>query len=881
MKGVRRLWLAWIWCCAWLVPRWRRATWRAQWRADLWYYDRWLESESVGRLRAAAALILRAGGALPHAVILQFLEWSPVMLSHDVSFGARMLARRPAFTFVAVLMLGIGIGANATIFNWLQHVVLQPLPAVDVSRLVALHGTTATRDDLSFSFPNFVDLRASKPAGLEDLIAFRAVAMNLRGDGEPRRVWGELVTPNFFDVLRVEPALGRRFVEADHTAEVVVLSHGAWQRHFGGDPSIVGRLITLNARPFTVIGVTPEGFRGSVLGLSLDVFVPVGMQRAFMSDDRLGERGTSFLQVYGRLQPGASLQQAQAALDVAAARLAAAHPAQNEGRGIAAEPLWKAGAAGMMLPIMAILMAVVGVVLLIACANLAGLLLARAAGRQREVAIRLAVGASRARLVRQFLVESSMLAVLGGGAGVLLSAWAAGLLRLLLPPTPLPIAFESAVSPLVVLYATGVTFAAALAFGFLPALRASAPDPVVALKDVTSAAGGVRGRSRLRGALVVTQVALSLVLLVCAALFVRGLLRAQTMDTGFALREGVLASIDLLPNGYDPGRGAIFHQRLLERVAGVPAVVSATLASNMPLDFGGGSDTSVAIEGYVPAPGEDVQVYYNRVGDRYFETMGIDILAGRALDERDDAGRPLAVVVNETMARRYWANQDPVGRRIDFGSGPAVVVGVARDGKYRQLTEAPRNYMYVSLAQVFRHDALLIVRTSGDPAAVVPSLHAAVRELDPDLPLFDVRTIAEHLELSVFLPRIAGSILAIFGLLAVTLAVVGLYGLVALVAAQRTREIGIRMALGATRGDVLRLVLRQGMILTGIGLVTGFGLAVAAAQGIRSQLVGVGPTDAISFAGPAVLLAVVALVACALPARAATTLDPVTALRQE
>ena len=804
------------------------------------------------------------------------------MLSHDVKFAWRMLVNRPSFTLVAILILGLGIGANATIFSWVESVLLQPIPGVDASPLIALHGKTSSRDDLSFSYPNFIDLRAAKADGIEDLIAFRGVAINLRGEGEPIRVWGQMVSPNFFDVLRMKPALGRGFLEAEGTTQgrdaVAVLSHSAWQKYFAGDGAIVGRNITLNGRPFTVIGVAPAGFRGTMVGLSLDVFVPLTMQRAFMTGDRLNQRGNSFLQVYGRLAPGASLARAQASLDVAAARLAKDH-AENDGRGIIGEPVWRDGAAGMLLPVMATLMAVVGVVLLIACANLAGLMLARAAGRQREIAVRLAVGASRGRVVRQFLVESILIAVGGGAAGIVLAGWTSGLLMVLIPRTPFPIAFDAGLSPRVVLFSVLITIVAAIAFGLFPALRASRPDVSHALKDAAASVSGGAARARIRNSLVVLQVALSLLLLVCAALFVRGVARASHVDPGYTMRDGVIAAVDLLPNGYDEARGSTFQRELLAHVATLPGVESATMAYAMPLDISAGSDMSIDIDGYQPAAGEEVGAYYNRVGPRYFETMGIPIVAGRAIDEHDVNGRQLSVVVNETMARKYWGGTKAIGRVIRFGAGPAVIVGIARDGKYRQLTEDSKNYLYVPIAQFFRHDALLIVRTAGDPASVIPSLHVAVRKLDPNLPLFDVRTVGEHMKMSVFIPRLASVILMVFGALALLLAVVGLYSVVAFAVAQRTREIGVRVALGASRGSVIRLVLRQGMKLTLIGLAIGGVLAAAAAQALRSQLMGVAPTDVVSFAGTATLLAAVALVACAVPALRAARMDPVSALR--
>ena len=432
------------------------------------------------------------------------------MLIHDLRFAWRQLVRRPAFTAVAVLILGLGIGANATIFSWAETVLFSPMPGVrDQHRLVSLRGTSATRNDLSFSYLNYRDLRDAKPAGFEDIMAFRGVALSLRADGEPIRAWGELVTANFFDVLKVSPALGRLFVREDDAAPdqgaVAVISHSLWQRLFDASPAAIGRPLTLNGQPFTVVGVAPEGFRGSVMGLTLEVFVPMSMQRAVLGGNRLHERGNSFLAVYGRLAPGASAAQAQASASTVAARLADGYPATNKDRGMRVIPLWKDGMSGVMLPVMALLMGVVGVVLLIACANLAGLLLARAAGRQREVAVRLAVGASRGRLVRQFLMESLLLAVGGGLAGVILSYWTSGMLNLFLPPTPIPIGFSAGVSPMVVGFAILLTCVAAALVGLLPAIRASSPDVTSTLKDAAANTTPGSRRNRLRQALVVSK----------------------------------------------------------------------------------------------------------------------------------------------------------------------------------------------------------------------------------------------------------------------------------------------------------------------------------------------------------------------------------------
>lgn len=880
--------VALLWVSLWepLAPACRRATWRDQWRGDLWHYWGWLARDNRSTLSAVLALFSRAWACLPHAVLLRTQEWSLHMLLHDLKFAWRMFVRRPMFTAVAILILALGIGANATIFSWVESILLKPLPGVaDADRLVGLHGTTATRKDLSFSYLNYVDLQAAKPEGFDDLLAFRELAMNLRGSGEPTRIWGELVTPNFFTVLGVPMAAGRGFMPADAAAPgkepVVVLSYTCWQRAFAGDPSVVGRPITLNGQSFTVTGVAAAGFRGSMSGLALDVFVPITMQKAVMAGDRLPQRGNSFLQVFGRLSPGASISQAQASASVVAARLVKEYPDSNEGRGTIVIPLWKDGASGLLLPVMATLMAVVGVVLLIACANLAGLLLARAAGRQREVAVRLAIGASRGRLVRQFLIESLLLAIGGGAAGVMMTYWTSGMLQAFIPPTPFPVAFNASVSPSVIAFSIAITCVTAVVFGLVPALRASRPDVAGALKESAGSVSSGASRGHLRQALVVSQVALSLLLLVCAALFVRSLGRAQLLDPGFAMRDGLLASIDLLPNGYDEKRGIVFYQQLRQRLATVPQVKSVTVASAMPLDISSGSDTGVRVDGYQLRYEEEIHAYYNRVAPRYFETMGIPIVSGRAIDDRDVEGAPRSVVINETMSKRYWKGRDPIGGRVDFGSGPATVVGVAKDGKYSKLNEDPRNYMYVPVYQYYRPDLLLVVRTAGNPGDVLLALQAELKRLDPNLPLFDVRTVEEHRQLSIFIPKMASTLLGLFGGLALVLAVVGLYSVVAYSVAQRTHEIGIRMALGAARLDILGMVLRQGMVLTAIGLAIGIGLAFAAAQVLETQLMGLTATDPFSFGVTTVVLLIVALAACAVPARRAAGLDPLRALRRD
>jgi len=886
MTVLFRLALALVDVAAGLVPAWRRNDWRRQWQADLCERWRALERHGPPGPWPALDLLARAIGVFRHALWLRRQEWSLEMLMQDLRYGLRLLWRRPAFTAVAVLTLGLGIGANATIFSWIETMVLRPLPGVpDTDRLVVLNGSSRTRSNLSISYPDFADLRSQLPAGVSGLLAHRLQPMTLRSGAEPERVWGSLVSGNYFDVLGVRAALGRTFqAEEDRTPDthpVVVLSYRCWQRRFQAAPDIVGRTVLLDEHPFTVVGVAAERFAGTDTAMAADLWVPMMMQHAVRPGDQLNARGDSWLKVMARLAPGASITQAQPGFRLAAARLAAAYPAYDAGRGIVVYPLWRAPqeASGMMAPVLIVLMAVVAVVLLIACANVASLLLVRAAGRRREVAMRLALGASRGRLIRQLLTESVLLALLGGALGVVLANWTARLLTAFVPPTRLPLSIDAGVSPRVFLFALGLTLVTGLVFGLAPAWQSSRPDLVPALKDGGEGTGRTR-RALLRRTLVAGQVALALLLLVTAALFLRTLDRARAIDPGFSLRSGVLASIDLQPVGYDAARGEQFYRTLLRRLREVPGVRAATLAQNVPLSFGG-NDTSLEIEGYVPARDEEITIYYTRVGPDYFETMGIPILRGRAIDETDGRDSARAIVINETMARRYWKGRDAVGRRVRWNGDWLTVAGIAADGKYGQVNEAPRSFMYVALLQDYRPSAILHVATAGDPLAVVPAITRQVHDIDPRLPLFDVLTVAEQLQLSVFLPRLGGILLGVFGLLALVLATTGLYGVLAHLAAQRTREIGIRMTLGAARGDVVRMVLRQGLALTLIGLVVGLVAAAAAARLLASQLIGVGPLDPVSFAGTSLLLLAAATLACYLPARRAAGGDPLRALRCE
>jgi macrolide transport system ATP-binding/permease protein len=872
----------------WLAPPSRRKEWRRQWRADVAHEWRWIERRDSG-IAARAGLVTRVAGAFRHAFWLRMHVRRIEMITQDIRYGWRLMVRKPAFAFVAVLTLGLGIGANVTMFSWTRIMLQRQILGVrGGGQLVALNGTTRSRIDLSVSYPYFLDLRERRPDSVEDLIAFTLAPMSLRTNGgDPQRTFGQLVSGNFFTALGVQPALGRAFLPEEDTTPnghpVVVISDSFWQRRFGGNPSIVGGTVMLNGITYTVIGIAPPGFRGTEPYLNLDLWVPMAMQPSVTSGgNRLGVRGNSWLEAMVRLKPGATIARAQADFDVIARNLADTY-ADDKGRGLKLSELWRAPSSGgpAVVAVMVIQQVVAGVVLLIACANVANLLLARAASRQRETAVRLTLGASRSRLVQQLLTESTLLALAGGLCGIVMAYWTKDLVRLFIPPAPLPIEMNPTLDLQVVIFALIMTGASILVFGLVPALQGSMSSVGAALKESAGQLTAPPRRARIRQALVVAQVALSLMLLVSAGLFLRTLQNAQALDPGFSTRTGLLASIDLLPAGYDTPRGRAFFRDLLARVRELPGVEAASVATKVPLGFGGNSDTGASIEGYTPAPNEEISIYYNRVGSDYMKTMGITLVAGREFTDLDTTDRPDVVVVNETLIRRYFSGRDPIGGRIRLGTRTLQVVGVARDGKYTSITETPRSFMYMPVQQWYRADTVLHVKTSVDPGTLVPRLHEVLRSLDSNVPLFDVRTIAEQLSIAIFIQRMVASLLGAFGGLALLLATVGLYGVIAALSAQRTPEIGMRMALGATRRDIVSLIVRQGLVLTLIGVAIGLIAALGATRLFKSLLVGVSATDGISFAGTTVLLVLVALAASYLPARRAARIDPLQALRNE
>ncbi len=805
-------------------------------------------------------------------------------LLQDLKYAVRMLAKTPGFTAIAVVTLALGIGANTTIFSWVNGFLLNGYPGVpDAQRMVIL--SSAYRGaNWSLSYPDYQDFRDR--ADKLDIAVMDMAPMSLKVGEGAERVWGKLVNGNYFQALGVRPALGRAFLpEEDKTLgthPVVVIGHGLWQRRFAGDPGIVGREIWLNNTAFTVVGVAPEDFHGTFIGLTFDVYAPVMMHETFNGrSTRLTQRGNHWLDAVAKLKPGVSLREAQAQLDVISQQLGEAYPNTNKDVVGTLYPVWKApyGATQVMGPVLLVLSGVVGLVLLIACANLANLLLARATVRRREIAIRLSLGASRARLVRQLLTESVLLALAGGALGILLGVWSWDLLLSFMPAVDLPIAVDQGMNRQVLGFTLGLSVLTGLLFGLAPALEASGRDVAHALKDETGTGSARKGR--LRSALVVAQVALSLLLLISSGLLLRSLEHAQSVRLGFNPDGVLLANIDLFPNGYTPETGRAFQQRLHERLRALPGAEVASLARRVPLGFGGASGTSIVVEGYTAAKDESVFANYNQVTPDYFRTMGTELRRGRDFTDGDTLAAPLVAVINEAMAARYWAGREALGGRFRLDKEWVTVAGVVETSKYRQLNEPPRPFFFLPLAQAYRPDVTLQVRTAGDPGALSSALRAEVSALDPILPVFNVTTLNDHIRAASFQQRLGGSLLAGFGALALALAAIGIYGVMSFGVAQRTREIGVRMALGARRGDILRLVLGYGMRLAGIGLAIGMVVAFAASNLLGGLLLGVSARDPITFAGVAGVLGAVALAATYVPARRATRVDPMVALRHE
>jgi len=808
-------------------------------------------------------------------------------LIQDLRYGARMLLKYPIVSLVVALSIGVGVGANTMVYTWMESLILNPYPAVaEADRLVGLNTLNADGSASGappISYPEAQDWR-ERAQSFEGLAVYRPTRLSLRTEseaaGEP--VWSEYVSDSYFDVLGVRVALGRTFLPGEErkAAPVAVISHRFWQRRFNADQAIIGRRVQLNGVDATIIGVAPPTFGGVRVGVAFDLWLPVTLQPQIeKSADRTRNRGDRWLQGFARLKPGVAVAQARTELDALSRQISAAQ-GESPAVGATARLMREQFLGSLLTPLFAALLAVTGLVLLIACANVANLLLARASLRQREIGVRVALGAGRWQIVRQLLTESLLLAVLGGACGLLVALWARDVFTLFVPPTPQPVLIPIAINLRVIGFAFGLTLLTVLIFGLAPALRASRADVVTALKAEGRGQSG--SRSRLRSALIVGQLALSVVALVCAGLFLRSLNEARGLELGLADPAHVLlVTTDFKFTGMKEPEALAAADRLLERVRALPGGAEASFATMIPLGFGGHSRSGTTIDGYTPAQNERLSVERIIVSERYFETMGIPLIAGRGITRQDQRTGERVAVVNEAFANRYWPGQEAIGKRLNQGTGWATVVGVARNSAYRDLGETPYPVVYSAWSQWFEPVITLQVRTVNEPKLLVETLRREFTAVNADLPFLDPRTLAEHISDSSFVQFIGAAMLSAFGLLALLMSSVGLYGVLAYVVSQRRREVAIRLALGARPGDVLRMMMAQGLRLIVIGLAIGLLAALASGRLLSNQLLGVSPNDPLTFAGVALLLCLVALAACWIPARRATKVDPMIALRDE
>jgi predicted permease len=811
-------------------------------------------------------------------------------LIQDLQYGVRMLWKSPAFTFVSVASLALGIGLNTAVFSLVNLILIRPVPLVkEQSRIVWLRAP--------ISHPDYIDYR-DQTKSFEGMAAITGTSeFSLSQSNEPELIKGEYVTENYFDVLRVSAIKGRTFdkSEGQTPTPVVVLSENLWRTRFNSDSNLIGSQVSLNGLDFTVVGVAPERFIGTEVGLNRELWVPLAMQpvlnppeaarTADPGANRFRERNSHWLAVFGRLKPDVSLEQAGSDLTTVARHVAETYNGKVEPETLRSVQLLSMSGGidprdrQEALPFAGIVMAIVALVLLIACVNIASLLVARAATRRRETAIRQALGATRLRLVRQWLTESVLVGIAGGTVGLLLGLWANQLLISFLQTTPLA-SLELGLDWRVLVFTLGISIATAIAFGFAPAIHASRVDLVTSLKSESSLRGS--RPSRLRTAFVTAQLTLSVVLLVGAGLFIRALQNANSIDPGFRVDHALTVPVNLGLLRYTETEGQNFYRTLLTRVEAQPGVERASLVrfSNLGFSY---AQYQVFKEGSADSD-EGFSVGFNVVGPNFFKTMETPLLRGRDFTEADKKGAPGIVVLNETLAGTLWPNEDVLGKRLSLEGpkGPFLeVVGVVRDSKYRTLADTALPYVYQPVLQSYDPKMTLVVRTKGEPQSVAGAVREQLRALEPHLPVTEMETLKDQVDLSLFPSRVAAWTLGGFGVLALLLAAIGIFGVVSYSVAQRTHEIGVRMALGAKQRDVLQLVLGEGLFVVGVGLAVGLLLAFAATRAIAGFLYGIGATDPVTYAVVSLLLGFVSLVASYIPARRATKVDPLVALRYE
>jgi len=811
----------------------------------------------------------------------------------DLRLALRSLLKTPGFTLVAVLTLAVGLGAMTTVFSWIERVLLNPLPGVaDAGRVVALETVTPSGERIDTSYPDFRDYQ-SLAHSLSGLLVYKEATLNFGTGERAERVWSQYVSGNFFTLLGIQPRLGRFFAPEDRAdtpaaSAVAILSENFWRQRLAADPRVIGRVIRLNQQEFTVVGIAPAEFPGSLNGLAFDLWLPLQLHsRLAGSGNWLEWRDSRPLHALARLAPGVTLEKARTELAGIARRIAAANPDSNKDIGVTLLPIAKSKDgvhSRLALPLL-ILFGVCGLVLLIVCANLSNLLFVRACSRQREMCIRQALGAGWLRLLRQLLAESLLLSAVATGLTVVLTLWLTDALRFFVPAGTVPLAPLSQLDGRVLGLSAALAVAVTLAAGLAPALWAARADLVNVLRGGRGAGTSPRAEA-LRGAVVAAEVAVALVTLACAGLAIKSFAETKKARPGFDPDGVLLVGMKLNANGYTREQGQQFVVRLRERLAALPGVDAVALAENVPLGLDGGSWEDLAVPGYVPAADENMKIYRNLASPGYCRLMRIPVLEGREFLDSDDPKAPKAALVNETFARRFLGGPHALGRKFSMWNGTQVltVVGVVADGKYHSLSENAQPYFYVALRQFYSPSTGFAVHLrvkAGDPLAQLPAVRREIRALDPAVPVFDTLSLQDYIGAARSAQKAAAEMLAVLSCLAVGLAALGLYGVLAFAVAQRTQEIGIRLALGALPRDIVRLVLRRGLGLVIAGLFAGLLAAIGTAHLLAHVLYGVSSSEPVLLAAIAGILASAALAACWLPARRAARVEPMAALRAE
>lgn len=807
----------------------------------------------------------------------------------DLRFGFRQLLRNRGFSALAILCLTLGIGANAAVFSWVEGILFRPYPMVaDQDRLFALAGTARGQTGATeLSWPDLQDLQRNCSLCEESFVS-KITGSTLSIGDHAERTTGSIVSANYFDAIGVRPILGRGFEPGEdignNSHPEVVISYQLWRDRYKGDRDIIGKMQRFNNVPHTIIGVAPQGFYGTFVGRAMQFWVPASMEETFESGGyKLEDRDARWIEAYVRLKPGVSRGQAQQEISAIASRLETGYPASNRGRSIGIWPLWETpfNNARTMLPTLEVMVAVVALVLLIACANVGNLLLVRSFTRRHEMSLRLAIGANRTRLVKQLLTEGLILSALGTAGGLLVAYWCRHTLVLLMPRRgAVSMYLPGAIDAHVMALSVGLCLAVTLIVGIVPAFQTRHLDLAGALKADSTGVVGARGRAWMRSGLVVSQVTLSFILLVGAALLLESLEKIRNTSPGFTTTSVVTTGVSLVAAGYDEPRARIFQDELIDRLSTLAGVESVAYARVTPLGYGTFSSTPVAVDGYVPSLEEQPSIEYNQVSPDYFKTMGIPLFSGRDFLRTDDGNAPLVAVVNRTMVNRYWAGQDPVGRRLQVKGRWARVVGVVADSKYESMRETPKPFFYIPLRQDFVSGPVLNIRTNQPLASVAAALLREVHALDENLALYEIITLQEQVNRSTSPQLVAVTLVSILGGLALLLAGIGLYGVMSYAVAQSTRELGLRIALGAGAANLLRLVMSRGMRLVAGGVLFGIVAALALTKLLGQLLYHVSPYDPLVFVSALAVMVITAISACLLPAWRAARTDPARVLRE-